>query len=56
MHEKSMLAVGNGLVDADAYNFFMFCLLGSMLFTDKSADRTRLVLWEYLMGDVSTVS
>ena len=47
MHEKSMLALASGLVDEDAYRVFMFCLLGSTLFTDKTADRTRLVLWEY---------
>ena len=56
MHEKSILALGSGLVDEDAYRVFMFCLLGSTLFTDKIADRTRLVLWEYFMGGVSTVS
>ena len=56
MHEKSMLALASGLVDEDAYRVFMFCLLGSTLFTDKTTDRTRLVLWEYFMGGVSSVS
>ena len=55
MHERDMISLGKHMGDDIAYRVFLFCLLGGTLFQDRSADRSRLLGWEYFMGPISDV-